>query len=54
MVMQQNEKQKNIGDKKFPIFTAGSTFLSISRVMGVIREFGFRHFSSFSDGFTAK
>ena len=53
MVLQQNKKEK-IGDKKFPIFTAGSTFWSISRVMGVIKEFGFRHFSSFSDGFTAK
>ena len=47
-------KKKKIDDKKFPIFTAGSTFWSISRVMGVIKEIGFRHFSSFSDGFTAK
>ena len=33
-------KSRKIGDKKFSVFTAGSIFLSISRVMGVINEFG--------------
>ena len=35
-------KIRKIGDKKFSVFTAGSIFLPISRVMGVINEFGFR------------
>ena len=43
-----------IGDKKFSVFTAGSIFRPISRVMGVIYEFGFRGFASFTDTFTAR
>ena len=35
-------KIRKIGDKKFSVFTAGSIFRSISRVMGVINEFGLR------------
>ena len=33
-------KFRKIGEKKFSVFTAGSIFRSISRVMGVINEFG--------------
>ena len=39
---------------KSAVFTAGSNFRSISRVMGVIHEFGFRRFASFSDALTAR
>ena len=35
-------KIRKIGDKKFSVFTAGSIFRPISRVMGVINEIGFR------------
>ena len=35
-------KIRKTGDKKFSVFTAGSIFWVISRVMGVINEFGFR------------
>ena len=35
-------KIRKIGEKKFSVFTAGSIFWSISRVMGVINEFGLR------------
>ena len=42
-------KIREIGDKKFSVFTAGSIFWPISRVMGVINEFGFRWFASFTD-----
>ena len=35
-------KIRKIGEKKFSVFTAGSIFRSISRVMGVINEFSFR------------
>ena len=35
-------KIRKIGEKKFSVFTAGSIFRSISRVMGVINEFGLR------------
>ena len=45
---------RKIGDKKFSGFTAGSIFWSISRVMGVINEFGFRYFASFSDALTPR
>ena len=41
---------RKIGDKKFSVFTVGSIFLPISRVMGVINEFGFRCFASFTAG----
>ena len=43
-----------IGDKKFSVFTAGSIFWQISRVMGVINEFGFRWFASFTDAVAAR
>ena len=33
-------KIRKFGEKKFSVFTAGSIFRSISRVMGVINEFG--------------
>ena len=33
---------REIGEKKFSVLTAGSIFRPISRVMGVINEFGFR------------
>ena len=35
-------KIRKIGEKKFSVFTAGSIFRPISRVMGVINEIGFR------------
>ena len=38
----QPDKIRKIGDKKFSVFTAGSIFRPISRVMGVINEIGFR------------
>ena len=38
----QPDKNQKIGEKKFSVFTAGSIFRSISRVMGVINEFGLR------------
>ena len=42
-------KIRKIGDKKFFVFTAGSIFWPISRVMSVINEFGFRFLASFWD-----
>ena len=42
-------KIRKIGDKKISVFTAGSIFWPISRVMGVINKFGFRWFASFSE-----
>ena len=50
----QPDKIRKIGDKKFSVFTAGSIFRSISRVMGVINEIGFRASASFTDAFTAR
>ena len=47
-------KIRKIGDKKFFVFTVGSIFWPISRVMGVINAFGFRFFASFLDAFTAR
>ena len=38
----QPDTNQNIGDKKFSVFTAGSIFWPIFRVIGVINEFGFR------------
>ena len=38
----QPDKNQKTGEKKFSVFTAGSIFRSISRVMGVINEFGIR------------
>ena len=42
-------KIRKTGDKMFSVFTAGSIFWPISRVMGVINEFGYRFFASFLD-----
>ena len=50
----QPEKNQKIGFKKFSVFAAGSIFGPISRVMGVINEFGFRWLASFMDGLTAR
>ena len=47
-------KIRNIGDKKFSVFTAGSIICPISRVMGVLNEFGVRCFASFLDALTAR
>ena len=47
-------KIRKIGDKKFSVFTVGSIFRPISRVMGVINEFGLRLFASFTDALTAR
>ena len=48
-------KHRKIGDKKFSVFTAGSIFWPISRVMGLINEFGFRGwFASFTDALAAR
>ena len=47
-------KIKKIGDKKFSVFIAGSIFWPISRVMGVINEFCFRWFASFTDALVAR
>ena len=41
MRLQPDKNQKNRREK-FYVFTAGSIFRSISRVMGVINEFGLR------------
>ena len=50
----QPDKNQKIGEKKFSVFTAGSIFRSISRVMGVINEFGHQWFASFTDALTAR
>ena len=50
----QPDKIRKIGDKMFSVFTAGSIFWPISRVMGVINEFGFRCFASFLDALTTR
>ena len=54
MCLQPDKNQKNIGDKKFSVFTAGSIICQISRVTGVINEFGFRCCASFLDAVTAR
>ena len=41
----QQDKIIKIGDKMFSVFTAGSIFSPISRVLGVINEFSFRCFA---------
>ena len=48
------DKIRKIGDKKLSVFTAGSIICHISRVMGLINEFGFRCFVSFLDTLTAR
>ena len=50
----QPDKIRNIGDKKFSVFTAGRIICPISRGMGMINEFGFRCFASFLDALTAR
>ena len=50
----QPDKIRKIGDKKFFVFTAGSIFWPISRFMGVINEFDFRCFASFTNALTAR
>ena len=47
-------KIRKIGDKRFSVFSAGSIFRPISRVMGVINEMGFQLFASFTDALTAR
>ena len=53
MRLQPDKNQKN-RQKKTSVFTAGSIFWHISRVMGVINEFGFRWFASFTDALAAR
>ena len=53
MRLQPDKNQKNRREK-FSVFTAGSIFRSISRVMGVINKFDFRYFASFTDALTAR
>ena len=53
MRLQPDKNQKNRREK-FSVFTAGSIFRSISRVMGVINEFGLRLFASFTNALTAR
>ena len=50
----QPDTKQNIGDKKLSVFTAGSIFWPISRVMGVINELGFRWFTSFTDALAVR
>ena len=50
----QPDKIRKIGDKKFSVFTAGSIFWPVSRVMGVINEFCFRCFASFTNALTVR
>ena len=52
--LQPDKNIKKIGDKEFSVFTAGSIFWPISRVMGVKNEFDFRRFASFTDALTAR
>ena len=47
-------KIRKISDKKLSVFTAGGIFWPISRVMGVINEFGLRWFASFTDALAAR
>ena len=50
----QPDKNKKYRRQKVSVFTAGSIICPISRVMGVINEFGFRCFASFLDALTAR
>ena len=54
MRLQPDKNQKKIGDKKFSVFTAGSIFRPISRIMGVINEFGLRWFAPFTGALAAR
>ena len=48
------EKSEKIGDKKFSVFTAGSIFRPICRLIGVINEFCLRWFAPFTDALAAR
>ena len=48
------DKIRQIGDKKFSVFTAGSIFWPISGVIGVTNEYGFRRFTSLTDALAAR
>ena len=54
MRLQPDKNQKNWRQDFFTVFTAGSIFWPISLVMGVINEFGFRWFASFTDALAAR
>ena len=54
LVVKSQMKIGKLGEKKFSVCTAGSIFWPISRVMGVINEFGFRWFATFTDVLTAR
>ena len=53
MRLQPDKNQKNRREN-FSVFTDGSIFRSISRVMGAINEFGLRKFASFTEALTAR
>ena len=53
MRLQPDKNQKN-RRQKCSVFTAGSIFRPISRVMGAINEFGLRLFASFTDALAAR
>ena len=50
----QPDKIRKVCDTRISVFTAGSIFWPISRVMGVINEIGFRRFASFTDALAAR
>ena len=47
-------EKKKIVTIFFSIFTAGSKFSSITRVIGVIEQFALRRYTSFSDALTMR
>ena len=47
-------RNKQLVTKKNSTFTAGSKFSSITRVKGVIEQFGLRRYASFSDALTMR
>ena len=54
MRLRWDGKNKKIGDKNFPTFTAGSKVSSITRVIGVIEQFSVRRYASFSDALSMR
>ena len=50
----QPDKNKKNRRQKVSVFTAGSIFRPICRVMGVINEFCLRWFASFTDVLAAR
>ena len=54
MCLQPEKKQQKNRREKFSGFTAGNIFWPISRVMGVIKEIGFRWFASVTDALTPR